>query len=107
MTLKGSLPIGPQGVTNYMPPSIDSEEDEVKTSSTSFQLSEKAQLLLEYPVHTLVVADIKANVPVSYEISSEQNTRPVPFGVSVFGQTQCHDSTNLPLSPLLASIGQY
>ena len=80
--------------------SIDSEEDEVQTSSTPFQLSEKAQLLLDYPVHTLV-ADIKANVPGSSEIASEPNTTPVPFGVSIFGQTQGHESTNLPLSPLL------
>ena len=35
MALQGSLPIGPQGVTNYTP-SIDLEEDEVKTSSTPF-----------------------------------------------------------------------
>ena len=47
------------------------------------------------------MADIKANVPGSSEIASEQNTTPVPFGVSVFGQTQGHESTNLPLSPLL------
>ena len=47
------------------------------------------------------MADIKANVPGSSEITSEPNTTPVPFGVSVFGQTQGHESTNLPLSPLL------
>ena len=55
----------------------------MQTSSKPFQLSEKAQILLDYPVHYLV-ADIKANVPGSSETTSEHNTSPVPFGVSVF-----------------------